>query len=126
MMHLYHLTLRPPSIGCYPDRDNAGQPLVPVITASYWPPRRVDNHNLYGTVGYPAPLEFDRIWRYDLTPDDAVERARYGFWEYYRGETYDYLAEWLAQPRADLEALAQRDVLAQWALTLLDAGGSQP
>ena len=122
--YLYNLTLRPPSIGCYPDRDNAGQPLQAEIVADYWPPKRVDNHNLYAVVAYPEPLEFERIWRYDLLPADKLEEARYGFW-LDSDRDYAFAADrthaWCAQHRSALEAVRERDRRAEWALTILDA-----
>ena len=122
--YLYNLTLRPASIGCYPDRRTNGTPLTAEIMESHWPPKRVDNHNLYATVAYAEPLEFDRIWRYDLTPADKLEAARYGFW-LDSDRDYAFAAvrthAWCAQPRAALEAMQEGDRRAEWALTILDA-----
>jgi hypothetical protein len=120
----YILTLRPASIGCYPDRDNAGHPLTATIVESHWPPKRVDNRNLYAVVAYVEPLEFDRIWRYDLLPADKLEEARYGFW-LEAGRSWDDAdtdaRQWCELPRAELEAMRERDRRAEWALTILDA-----
>ena len=122
--HLYNLTLRPASIGCYPDRRTNGTPLIAEIIESHWPPKRVDNHNLYAVVAYDEPLEFDRIWRYDLLPADKLEAARYGFWldsdrDY--AEADRSTRQWCAEPRATLESLVEYSNKAEWALTILDA-----
>ena len=122
--YLYHLTLRPASIGCYPDRRTNGTPLTAEIIESHWPPKRVDNRNLYAVIAYDEPLEFDRIWRYDLLPADKLEAARYGFWLDSDRKWDDagyYARHWCAQPRAALEAMREHDKRAEWALTILDA-----
>jgi len=123
--HLYHLTLRPADIGCYPDRNSAGARIEAEIIESHWPPKRADNRNLYAVIAYAEPLEFDRIWRYDLLPADPVERAHYAFWEYYDRHTLEamiYEETWLLQPRAVLESMRERgDTMAEYALTILDA-----
>ena len=123
--YLYHLTLRPASIGCYPDRRTNGTPLTAEIIESHWPPKRADNRNLYAVVAYAEPLEFERIWRYDLIPADPVERAHYAFWEYYDRNADDVAqgeAEWLAHPRGQLKKMSLRgNGMAEYALTILDA-----
>ena len=82
-MNDYLLTLRPATIGTYPTRDAAGRDLRPTVIEDHWPPRRTpDNRNHYATVRYPEPLNFERIWRYDLLPVDQVEMAHYTFWLY--------------------------------------------
>lgn len=79
---LYAVTLRPVNYGHYPDSDKAtGESLNPQIIAAYDPPRLLPNGRYnYGTVAYPKPLPFDRIWHFDLRPLDPVEAARYLFW----------------------------------------------
>lgn len=123
--YLYHLTLRPADIGCYPDRRTNGTPLAAEIVEQHWPPKRVDNHNLYATVAYQEPLELDRIWRYDLTPADKLEAARYGFWldsDRNFAEADRSTRQWCAQLRSDLETLRDEGYRrAEWALTILDA-----
>ncbi len=82
--HYYRLCLRPASIGCYSERDADGNPLTHEITETHWPPVRTpDGRNHYATVAYAEPLTFAQVWHYDLQSVDAVEAARYLFWEYY-------------------------------------------
>lgn len=121
----YYLTLRPATIGTYPKELLDGTALAPEIIADHWPPKRTpDGWNHYATVRYPTTLPFERIWRYDLRPADAVEAAHYRFWlEANRDDTYaaEMEAEWLAVDQAQLADLAQHDNRAHAALRILAA-----
>lgn len=124
-MNDYHLTLRPVTIGTYPTHDViTNRNLEPTIVDSFYPPQRTpDGRNHYGTVRYPAPLPFERIWRYDLLPADKVERAHYVFWLHCDRDAeaaQEWEREWLAADLETLQALAPNDPVASAALDLLE------
>jgi hypothetical protein len=111
------------SIGCYPEP--AG--MTWEFGEYHYPPIRKEWGNDYGTIIYSKPLEFDKIWRYDLRPADPVERAKYMFWLHADCDEVcaaDLLADYLYVGRDNLINLAENrcDGLAPFAIILLDAG----
>jgi hypothetical protein len=101
-MNRYYYLLRPPDIGCQPDgfayRDG-GLPRKTIKTSNG------DYVDAFGWVEYYTPLSFEQVWKYDLQPDNPVERGRFTLWldcgrdeQYAREVERDYISqtlEWL-------------------------------
>jgi hypothetical protein len=72
--NVYYFLLRPPFIGTHP----AGE-----VSREVWQP--VQNipgteRHAHGWVKYPAPLDFDQVWKYDLYPANEDGLNRYWDW----------------------------------------------
>ena len=112
-MTRYPYRNRPPSIGCQPDG------FIPDTREAWLPAREIEGRYFLGCVEYLNPLSFDDIHRYELWPTDKVEWAEYIFWL----ESSDWLrADYLSQDDETLEKYASRDIKAQAALILKQAG----
>jgi len=122
----YRLTNRPATIGTYPDVDGDGNRLDLSIVEQHWPPAiGPDGRNWYATVAYAERLDFYRIWRYDMVPEDKVEAAKFLFWlESDRNDEWAErrIAKWCAEDRHLLASLRLRgDALAEAVLIILEA-----
>jgi hypothetical protein len=103
----YFLTHRPPGIGCQPEGD---------LARETWVPRReIPNGEAvaFGSVTYGAPLTWEQLWKYELLPEEEVERLLYYLWqELGRDEatTHDWwqLDDYWECPLPALEDLAGR------------------
>ena len=72
--HRYYSTLRPPGMFAMPDgaclREVWGKPRTILGTSI----------RAYGWAEYPKPLSFDRVWHYDLMPDNEDEIQQFAKW----------------------------------------------
>ena len=106
----YLMTSRPPGIGCQPDG---------WIERETWlPAHEVDGRYFLGRVVYPERLSPEQVYRYELWPEDEVERAKLIFAREPEWIREDYMA----QEVEFLEELADRDQLA-WAALVLKSEG---
>lgn len=120
-MARYWFLLRPPFIGTHPAGFTEYAQIYPREERVMTGGERVDT---FGTVDYPAQLEKEQVWKYDLLPDDPAERALYRMWhECDRDfkQAVDMLAEYCALGRAVLAERAEWNNLAKIALDWLDA-----
>lgn len=88
MNHRYFYTLRPPNIGCQPDGWTGREGGLP---KKDW--QRSDGSTIkaFGWVEYPEPLSLEQVWKFDLSPDDIVERVHQVF--YVKADRDEKLAE---------------------------------
>ena len=110
MKYLYRS--RPPSIGCQPEG---------FTNRETWLPGRQhpsgDGRYFLGLVGYPQPLPFEEVYRYELWPVDEVERAEMTFW--LEGDAAKWLLrDYLSLSVEELQQCAGTDLLAAAALVL--------
>jgi len=71
-------------------------------------------------VTYKEKLGFDLVWKYDLLPEDIMDRAEMVFWR--EGEDAEWLKEdYMAAPVELLEEYRYRDIKAWAALVLKGA-----
>lgn len=79
---------------------------------AFWPPERDGNGAiLFGYVEYPEALPTEEVARWELTPDDPVERARLQIWrhgaEWILGEPVECIREVAADPHHPYALVAQ-------------------
>lgn len=73
----YFLVLRPPWIGTHPDGSVAMEQWQPVRKI-----KEGERWHAHGWVEYEKPLDFEKIWKYDLRPEDEYELKAYEAWRY--------------------------------------------
>ncbi len=101
---------RPPGIGCQPDGFDAHE--------TWLPGREVEGRHFLGRVEYSQSLSWEQVKRYELWPEDELERAEMTFTR--EGKDSAWLREdYLAQSIGKLEAFADRDTKAWAALVIL-------
>ena len=118
-MNRYFYLLRPPSIGCQPEGFTDRQGGLP---KKDWEMSSGQSLHAFGYVEYFKPLKFEQIWRYDLLPDNDVERARLYFWEKAGRDARrakEIESEYIAQGEAWLEENKRLDPACIMALILL-------
>lgn len=117
-MTAYLYRCRPPGIGCQPDGLDWEHTTTWMPARVHPnPPRHLVGMHFLGRAVYPAPLEFDQIWHYDLVPEDPREWAEYIFW---REEAPWLREDYVSQTVEDLQKAFEchRDVKALAALIL--------
>jgi hypothetical protein len=122
-MFKYYYLLRPPGIGCQPDNS---------IEREYWQPVRDipipdTSRHAHGWVTYADKLDIEVVWKYDLLPDNELERLNYLLWLH---ADRDYKErDWLFDDyssvgEAELKRLKERgDYVAGLVLGIIAAGG---
>ena len=114
-MPTYRYMCRPPGIGCQPDGFD------PDTREMWLPAKEIDGRHFFGRVEYPEPLPMEKIWHFDLWPEDEVERAELTF--YREHEDAGWMREhYLEQPVEFLREHADRCRFAAAALVLKEAG----
>lgn len=75
-MNKYYYLLRPPGIGCQPDGSTEREAWQPVRDI----PIPDTGRHAHGWVTYAEKLDMQTAWKYDLLPDDTLERLDYLLW----------------------------------------------
>jgi len=112
-MGIYLYSSRPPGIGCQPDGW--------VDRETWLPAREVNGRHHFGKVEYNVALSFEAIRRYELWPENELERAEMVFWR--EGPDADWLrTDYLAADEELLQELKSSDAKAWAALVIRSAG----
>lgn len=114
-LHTYLMRSRPPSIGCQPDD---------TVEREVWvPAKEVDGRTFLGRVSYDRKLSLEEIARYELWPEDDVERLAVWLKDEERWVVDSYLGL-LEEEREKVEKHAKRrDFLAQLVIWATDELG---
>lgn len=75
MASKYYYLNRPPGSGCQPDGFTNHESWLPKQCPSEFP------RGAFGWVEYPEPLPLEAIWKYDLFPQDTLQRTIYLAWQ---------------------------------------------
>jgi len=83
------------------------------------PARTVGARHFFGKVEYSEPLDFEKIHKFELWPEDVKVRAEMVFWR--EGDAAEWLrADYLAADVNMLREYQERDAKAWAALILLE------
>lgn len=120
-MAKYHLIYRPPMYGTIPDGFSQYKEIYPSrdteLTGGLIRPT-------FGWVEYADPLPFEKIFSYELLPDDPVERARFRLWNYADRDTEKaavLLRYFEGRSLKQLEQDAEYDTVAEWVYVIRKA-----